>query len=86
MTIRTSSLSHDLPETLQQALRTLRGIRHRYEVERTAHPDVGSHNLHVALGDSDMVWIAAAIEALEGPTAAGATEIAGRAAQASPAT
>jgi hypothetical protein len=76
MKTRTSSLRSDPPEsqvTLQQALRTLRGIRRRYELERTAHPDARS-NVHVALGDADMVWITATIEALEKPIAAGATE------------
>jgi hypothetical protein len=72
--------------TLQQALRTLRGIRQRYEIERTAHPDARSFSMHVAVGDSDMFWIAATIEALEKPIAAGATEAAGPAAQARPET
>ena len=76
MTTRTSSLSSSSLSsqvTLQQALRTLRGIRHRYEMQRTAHPDVLC-TLHVALGDADMMWINAAIEALERPIAAAATE------------
>ena len=79
MSIRTSSLSINPPQSqssLQQALRTLRGIRRRYEVERTAHPDMLC-NLHVAFGDSDMNWLDAAIEALEKPSAAGGTEAAG---------
>ena len=79
MTTRTSSLRDDSPEsqvTLQQALRALRGIRRRYELERTAHPDMHSYNVHVALGDSDMIWIAATIEVLEKPIAAGVTEAA----------
>ena len=82
MTTRTSSLSDNPPEsqaTLQQALRTLRGIRRRFEIERTAHPDALC-NLHVALADSDMNWIDATIKALEKPIAADATEAAGRAA------
>jgi len=85
MTTTTSSLSNDPPESqtnLQQALRTLRGIRRRYEMERTAHPDALC-NLHVALGDSDMLWIGATIEALEMPIASGATEAAGQASQGS---
>jgi len=68
---------------LHQALRTLRGIRRRYEIERTAHPDALC-NLHVALADSDMNWLDATIEALEEPIAAGATEAAGEAAESSP--
>jgi hypothetical protein len=51
---------------LQQAVRTLRGIRHRYETGR----DVGSgyvrpYSMQIALGHADMLWITAAIEALE---------------------
>jgi len=57
--------------TLQLALRTLRGIRQRYNMERAAHPDTRPCRLHVVLEDSDMDWIAAAIEALEKPVAAG---------------
>ena len=68
--------------SLSHALRTLRRIRQRYEKERTAHPDVLC-NLHVALGDSDMNWIDAAIEAIQKPIAAGATDAAGEAAQGS---
>jgi hypothetical protein len=76
MTTKMSVLRNDAPETqitLQYAIRTLRGIRHRYEMQRTAHPDALC-NLHVALGDSDMMWINAAIEALEKPIAADVTE------------
>ena len=65
--------------SLQQALRTLGGIRRRYELERTAHPDARSLSMHVALDHSDMIWIAAAIEALGKSIAAGATEAAKRA-------
>ena len=86
MTTTTGSLHNNPPDslvTLQQALRTLRGIRHRYEMERTAHPDVHHYNVQVALSDSDMIWITATIEALEKPTAAGATETAECAAQSS---
>jgi hypothetical protein len=51
---------------LQQALRTLRAIRQRYETGR----DTGSgylrfDSIHVALGYADMLWITAVIEALE---------------------
>ena len=76
MKTRTSSPLSNPPEsqvTLEQALRTLRGIRRRYEIERTAHPEARS-NVHLTLGDSDMLWITATIEALEKPIAAGATE------------
>lgn len=80
MTTRTSSLRNDPTGnqvSLQQALRTLRGIRQRYEKERTAHPDARSLTVQVALADSDMFWIAATIEALEKPSAAGLTEATG---------
>jgi hypothetical protein len=50
----------------EQALRTLRAIRQRYETESKAGSGrVRSHTLQVALGYADMLWIAAAIEALE---------------------
>ena len=70
--------------SLLYALRTLHGIRQRYEKERTAHPDARSLTMQVALADSDMFWIAATIEALERPIAAGATEAAVAAARGSP--
>jgi hypothetical protein len=55
-----------MEQRLQQAVRTLRGIRQRYETGR----DVGSgyvrsYRVHVTLDHADMLWIAAAIEALE---------------------
>jgi hypothetical protein len=67
------------PATLQHALRALRGIRQRYEMERTAHPNGRSFTVHVTLVDSDMFWISATIEALEKPIAAAETpaELAG---------
>jgi len=74
---RDANERNDPPEnraTLQLALRTLCGIRERYDMERTAHPDARLHRVHVALDDSDMVWIAATIEALGKPLVAGTTE------------
>jgi hypothetical protein len=51
---------------LQQAIRTLRALRQRYEVERNVGSDyVRAYSVQVALGYSDMHWISAAIEALE---------------------
>jgi hypothetical protein len=55
-----------MDKPLQQALRTLRGIQTRYEVGS----DAGSgyrrpYTLQIALGHGDMLWVAAAIEALE---------------------
>ena len=52
--------------SLQQALRTLRAIRQRYETGRKADSDyVRSYSVQIALGYADMLWITAAIEALE---------------------
>ncbi len=63
---------------LQLALRTLHGIRQRYELERAAHPGARLHSVHVALDASDMVWINATIAALQDPAAGGTTEAPGR--------
>lgn len=55
-----------MDQKLQQAIRTLRAIRHRYEAGRNA--DFGfvrSYSVQVALGYADMRWITAAIEVLE---------------------
>ena len=58
----------------EQALRTLRAIRQRYEAESKVGPGrVRSHTVQVALGYADMLWIAAAIEALEQATATGSS-------------
>jgi hypothetical protein len=51
---------------LEQAIRTLRAIRQRYEAESDAGPGRRrSFTIQVALGYADMRWLAAAIEALE---------------------
>ena len=51
---------------LQQAVRTLRAIRQRYEMGRNVDSDyVRAYSLQVALGYADMFWITAAIEVLE---------------------
>ena len=51
---------------LQQAVRTLRALRQRYEVGRNVDSDyVRGYSLQVSLGYADMFWISAAIEALE---------------------
>jgi hypothetical protein len=55
-----------MDQRLQQALRTLRAIRQRYETGSNTGSDcVRSSSVHVALGHADMLWINAAIEALE---------------------
>lgn len=55
-----------MDQRLQQALRTLRGIRERYETGRDVGSDhVRSYSMQVALGHADMLWISAAIEALQ---------------------
>jgi len=58
--------------SLQQALRTLRAIRLRYEIDRMQNSDASSRSVHVALGHADMCWITAAIGALEQAIDAGA--------------
>ena len=51
---------------LEQAIRTLRGIRQRYAAESDAGSGRRrSYTVQVALGYADMRWITAAIEALE---------------------
>jgi hypothetical protein len=56
---------------MRQALRTLRGIRQRYETGRKVDSTyVRSYTVQVALGYSDMLWITAAIETLEKAIAA----------------
>jgi hypothetical protein len=55
-----------MEQRLEQAVRTLRGIRQRYETDRNVGSGyVRSCSLDVELGYADMLWIAAAIEALE---------------------
>jgi hypothetical protein len=51
---------------LEQALRTLRAIRQRYETESDASSGrKRAYSVQVALNYSDMLWITATIEALE---------------------
>ena len=55
-----------MDQRLQQALRTLRAIRQRYEAGRnTGSGYVRACTVQVALGYADMLWITAAIDALE---------------------
>ena len=60
---------------LQQALRTLRAIRLRYEIDRR-NSDARLRSVLVALSCADMLWISAAIEALQEAIAPGVTETA----------
>jgi len=54
---------------LEQAIRTLRAIRQRYETESDAGSERRrSYTVQVALGYADMRWIGATIEALEKTT------------------
>lgn len=55
---------------LQQALCTLRAIRLRYEIDRR-NSDSRSRSVLVALSCADMLWVSAAVEALEKAIAAG---------------
>jgi len=58
-----------MDKQLEQALRTLRAIRQRFEMESDAASGRRrSYTVQVALGYADMRWIAAAIEALEEAT------------------
>lgn len=60
-----------MDDRLKQALRTLRAIQQRYETGRNVDSDyIRSYTVQVALGYADMLWIAAAIQALEGVTGA----------------
>lgn len=53
-------------ERLEQALRTLRAIRQRYETGRDVDSGyIRSGTIQIALGYADMLWITATIEALE---------------------
>jgi hypothetical protein len=59
-----------MDERLNQALRTLRAIRQQYETGSDAGSGcIRSYTVQVDLGYADMLWIAAAIEALEMATA-----------------
>ena len=51
--------------SLQQALRTLRAIRQRYEIDRSRNSSTRFLSIQVALGYADKCWITAAIEAVE---------------------
>jgi len=54
------------PQSLEQAVRTLRAIRLRYEMGRNVDAAyVPAYSVQVALGYADMFWITAAIEVLE---------------------
>jgi hypothetical protein len=58
-----------MDKRLEQALRTLRAIRQRYETgSDVGSGHIRSYTVQVALGYADMLWIAAAIEALEKAT------------------
>ena len=64
------------PMSLQQAMRTLWGIRLRYEID-SRNSDARLRSVIVALSCADMVCINAAIEALEKALVAGAAEAVG---------
>ncbi len=79
-----------LPESqvsLHRAVRTLRAIRERYETGRKVDSAyVRAYSVQVALGYADMLWISAAIEALEESIADSSTEAAVATAEARPET
>jgi hypothetical protein len=58
-----------MDDRVEQALRTLRAIRQRYETGSDAGSgSTRSYTVQVALGYADMPWIAAVIETLEKAT------------------
>ena len=64
-----------MDQRLQHALHTLRGIRQRYESRRDVASGYAlSYSMQVALGHADMLWITAAIEALEKAVASRASQ------------
>jgi len=77
----------DSQVSLQQAVRTLRAIRQRYETGRNVDSGyVRSYTVQVALDYADMLWVTAAIELLEKAIAVGTIEVARCASPARPET
>jgi hypothetical protein len=60
--------------SLQRALRTLNGIRERYQLGRFAHPDLPFFRVQVVVDGGDVAWITATIQTLEKVIAAVASE------------
>jgi len=60
--------------SLERALRTLSGIRERYQLGRYAHPDLPFFRVQVAVDGGDVAWITATIQTLEKVIAAVASE------------
>jgi hypothetical protein len=64
----------DSGESLKRAVRTLRAIRDRYEMGRNVDSTYAcAYSVQVAFGQADMLWITAAIEAMEKAIAESAT-------------
>ena len=63
--------------SLQQALDTLSAIRLRYEIGHEAYPEARFYSVQVALGSADMLWLTAAIGAVEKAIAGDSSEAAG---------
>ena len=71
---RTEKTQSESQENLHRAVRTLGAFRERYETGRNAGSGyLRSYTVQVALGYTDMLWITAAIEALEKAIADSAT-------------
>jgi hypothetical protein len=68
--------------SLARALRTLSGIRERYELGRYAHPHLPFFRVQVVVDGGDVAWITATIETLEKVIAAVASETVAAEAQA----
>ena len=71
---RTERTQSDSQMNLHRAVRTLGALRERYETERNAGSGyMRSYTVQLALGYTDMLWVTAAIEALEKVIADSAT-------------
>jgi hypothetical protein len=76
------TLGSESQVSLARALRTLSGIRERYQLGRYAHPDLPFFRVQVVVDGGDVAWITATIETLEKVIAAVASETVAAEAQA----
>jgi hypothetical protein len=76
------TLTSESQVSLQRALRTLNGIRERYELGRYAHPNLPFFRVQVVVDGGDVAWITATIETLERIIATVASETVAAEAQA----
>jgi len=71
---RENGRSRESQLKLRQALRTLRALRQRYETARNGNASACFLSIQVALDNTGMCWLTAAIEALEKAIVPAATE------------